>query len=120
MLAVAVACGSDAPDDGRCTETLAFTVTPGINPTFAWAPSCTIAQLRVIRNSNDAEVWSFVAGSNSVSSPVAYGQVPIGATETHANEVLLFDEEYTVRVAVLDPDEGLLLVAGSAAFTPTN
>ncbi|HEX6644592.1 MAG TPA: hypothetical protein VF037_07940 [Gemmatimonadales bacterium] len=118
MLAAAFACGSEEPEDGRCTEDLAFTITPGINPTFAWTPNCTIAQLRVIRNSTDEEVWSFVASSNSVSPAVTYGQVPIGADETHENEVLLFGQEYTVRVAVLDPDEGLLLVAGDATFVP--
>lgn len=120
LLAAAVACGSDGPDDGRCgDETLTFAVTPGINPTIGWAPSCSIAQLRVIRNSNQAEVWSFVATSNSVLPSVAYGQAPVGTTQTTPPAVLLFDESYTVRVAVLDPDSDVLVVVGSGEFTPT-
>lgn len=120
MLAAALACGSDDPDDGRCgEESLNFAVTPGINPTISWTPSCSIAQLRVIRNSDDTEVWSFVAPSNAVLPSVAYGQAPLGTTETTEAAVLLFDQGYTVRVAVLDPDSDLLIVVGSAEFTPT-
>lgn len=119
MLAAAVACGSDGPDDGRCgEEALSFAVTPGINPTISWAPSCSIAQLRVIRNSDQSEVWSFVASSNSVLPSVAYGQAPVGTTQTTGPTGLLFDQEYTVRVAVLDPDSDLLVVVGSGQFTP--
>ena len=120
LLAAGLACGSDGPDDGRCgEEALTFAVTPGINPTIGWAPSCTIAQLRVIRNSNQTEVWSFVASANSVSPTVAYGQAPLGTTQTTAPAVLLSDQSYTIRVAVLDPDSDLLVVVGSGEFTPT-
>jgi hypothetical protein len=119
MLAAALACSSD-PDDGGCgDEALNFSVTPGINPSISWAPSCGIAQLRIIRNSNDTEIWAFVASENSVLPAVSYGQTPVGATQTNPPETLIFDEAYTVRVAVLDPDSGLLIVVGSTEFTPT-
>lgn len=119
MLAAALACSSD-PDDGACgEEELAFAVTPGISPSISWAPSCGIAQFRIIRNSNDTEIWAFVASENSVLPAVAYGQTPVGATQTNPPETLIFEETYTVRVAVLDPDSGLLIVVGSAQFTPT-
>lgn len=120
MLAAAFACGSDEPDDGRCgEEVLTFAVTPGLNPTIAWAPSCGIAQLRVNRNiEGNPEVWSFVAAANSVLPPVTYGQEPLGTTETTAPVFLLGGESYTVTVAVLDPDSNLLLVVGSAEFVP--
>ncbi|HEU4827842.1 MAG TPA: hypothetical protein VFT04_01470 [Gemmatimonadales bacterium] len=121
MLAAAFACGSDDPDDGRCgEEVLNFSVTPGINPSISWAPSCTIAQLRINRNEEgNPEIWAFVASSNSVLPAVTYGQTPIGATETNPPETLIFDATYTITVAVEDPESGLLLVVGSTEFTPT-
>jgi hypothetical protein len=119
LLAATFACGSDGPDDERCgEEILSFSVTPGINPTIGWSPTCTIAQLRIIHNETDTEVWAFVASSNSVEPGVAYGQTPVGASETNPPETLVFNDTYTVRVAVLDPDENLLLVIGSVEFTP--
>jgi len=119
MLAAAFACGSDGPDDGRCgEEALVFSVTPGIHPTIGWTPNCTIAQLRIIDKETDTEVWSFVASSNSIEPGVVYGETPVGATETNPAETLVFNDTYTVRVAVLDPDENLLLVIGSVEFTP--
>jgi len=118
MLATALACGSDAPDDGRCEGTLTFAITTGINPTFGWSPNCSIAQLRVTRDSDDAEIWSFLASSNAIRSPVTYGQVPVGANETNPPETLTFGAEYTLRIAILDSETGLLLVAGSEPFVP--
>ncbi len=119
MLAAAVACGSDEPEDGRCgEEALSFVVTPGFTPTISWAPSCGIAQLRVNRNiENDPEVWAFVASANTVLPPVTYGQTPIGATQTTPPVGLLPGETYTVTLAVLDPDSGLLIVVGNTEFT---
>ncbi|HLS47052.1 MAG TPA: hypothetical protein VK012_00920 [Gemmatimonadales bacterium] len=118
LLAAALACGSDAPDDGRCEETLTFAITSGINPTFGWSPNCSIAQLRVTRDSDDAEIWSFLASSNAIRPPVAYGQVPVGANETNPPETLTFGAGYTLRIAILDSETGLLLVAGSEPFVP--
>lgn len=117
MFAAALSCSSD-PDDGRCQEQLTFSITAGITPTFSWAPECGVAQLRVTRDEDDAEIWAFVASSNSVTGPVTYGQAPAGTTVTNPHETLTFDDAYTVRVAVLDPDTGLLIVAGTAGFTP--
>jgi hypothetical protein len=119
MLAAAFACGSDEPDDGRCgEEALNFVVTPGFNPTISWAPSCGIAQFRINRNiENNPEIWAFVASANTVLPPITYGQTPVGATQTNPSEALLPGETYTVTVAVLDPDSGLLIVAGSTEFT---
>ena len=119
LLAAAVACSSDGPDDGRCEEALTFDVSSGINPTISWTPDCSVAQLRIIRNSDQSEVWAFVATSNAVVPAVTYGQTPVAATETTPPETLVIDATYTVRIAVLDPDSGLLLVAGSTEFTPS-
>lgn len=118
MLAAAFACGSGEPEDDRCGEdALEFTVTPGFNPVISWAPVCSIAHLRINRNVEDnPEIWAFVASSNSVLSPVTYGQTPIGATETNPPETLIIGDTYTITMAALDPDTGLLLVVGSAEF----
>jgi hypothetical protein len=119
LLAAAFACGSDGPDDGRCgEEALAFSVTGGTHPTIGWSPNCTIAQMRIIHNETDTEVWAIVASSNSIEPGVVYGETPVGATETNPPESLFFNDTYTVRLAVLDPDENLLLVIGSVEFTP--
>jgi hypothetical protein len=116
------ACGSSGPNDNRCDEALNIQVTTGLTPTFSWTPTCTVAQVRVVRevegDDPEIEVWSVIAGGNTVAGPVTYGVPPAGTTETTPDAVLVLGKSYRLVIAVRNPDTGVLLVGGLMQFVP--
>ena len=117
-----LACGENGPDDNRCDVALNFQVTPGLTPVFSWSPACTVAQVRVVKEAEgddpEMEVWSVVAGGNTIAGPVTYGAPPAGSTETTPEAILTLGDAYRLVVAVRSPETGVLLVGGLFPFTP--
>ena len=118
-LAVVLAACSDAsgPDDGSCDGPIALSVDPVGDPTFTWAPSCTVAQVRVQQVADGVVVWEVETDANSIDPAVVYGTVPAGAAETVDEELLDDGVQYRLVLSVRDPVSGTLFVHASATFT---
>lgn len=127
-LAVAVlACDDGAgPDDGACDGPSDLSIdAAGSPPLFTWTPSCGVADVEVIRLDNDGpggpntdeSVWRIQASSNTITPPVTYGSVPVGATEFIPDAVLVSGEQYNVVTRVYDPVSDQYLLQNQEVFT---
>jgi len=87
LLAVALASGCD--DDTTdpvvledCPAAVAVVVGSGLNPTFDWQPQCQLFFINVEPADAGNDLWTVITrGENGISPTVAYGVVPVGATQ---------------------------------------
>ncbi len=99
---IALACSSDpaGPDDPipACTGPVTIEVSGGTSPTFDWTPRCRL--FFVLVESGAADQWIVLSeGTNAISPPVRYGEIPAGAIEEEPALPLESGQTYDVTVA---------------------
>ena len=123
LIYVAACTESQEPTLGPCEpDSLAVTVTATPDAVFDWSPSCPMLWLWV-QPLNDDVVWYLVSESldNTISPPVSYGVVPIGARPSRPAPTLDTGSCYHVYVdrAVHKADGVYSSLAGITTFCPS-
>ena len=87
------------PDTEGCTGDVDLSVTGSSLPSFSWVPDCAVTSLTVV-DGGEQGLWEINAqiGENTIESPVRFGQVPDGASESEPAGQLLRGNTYIVRV----------------------
>jgi hypothetical protein len=107
-------CGSNAGIVDGCHDNVEVAVLPGVNPSFAWSPSCGMSSLSVVTvpstpGVNEETMWAFsVPESSPIGPAVHYGSAPKGAKVWTEPRALVPGATYRVRVALTIGGDGLL------------
>ena len=114
ILAVAVGCSDSTASNADCrdeTSSVSLTISDGLTPRFEWSPRCSISAI-TISEGNEFQWWAngyaddghVDLAANRLSSPVTYGVVPSGATDSQPPVALVKGHTYTVSLErVLPP-----------------
>lgn len=114
------ACGTSPEDFGRCSGGLEITVSPGVQPEFAWTPAdCPVNEVAV--DGASGPLWDLFidAPVNRIASPVRYGQ-PASAGESQSpgpgpgGPALTPGTRYVVSLRRIE--SGFVTVAGEQPF----
>jgi hypothetical protein len=101
LLAVQLSCGGDsstnADPNAICTDAVNVTVSAGASPVISWSPSCKVVFLTVEDFQNGDTQWA-VSAQTGFSSPVTYGVVPPGATQSAPANALVSGTNYNVML----------------------
>ena len=105
---------TDSTAPAQCkddTSNVNLTVSSGLTPRFDWSPNCKIAAITIYDGNEFAWYANGFADdghvdldANRLSSPVTYGVVPSGATDSQPPVALAAGHTYTVElIRVLPP-----------------
>lgn len=120
---VVVACSGTSEVAGpselpECSGPVAVNVSAGTTPTFSWMPACKLYYLDVSAANGSRQMWSLGTNfRNTIAPAVAYGMVPVGATQNQAPVPLVAGTAYRVFVAFALSASGDQF-AGEKVFTP--
>jgi hypothetical protein len=101
-----------------CSDSLAVSVGPGVEPLFTWSPNCRAEYITVVDSlpsGGELARWAIRARTTGQGSPspVRYAHAPANMNVEFQPVALVVGHQYLVRVY---PDSGGAL--GQALFTP--
>ena len=105
-LAASACDGSSGPATVLCSTPVEVSVTTAATPRFTWAPQCLVQQVVVLEPiapsvGGSPERWALQKLSG-IASPLAYGQVPVGAELLLPAEALVPGHHYVVQLGMME------------------